>query len=181
MSDEGVSEMTTKRYRVGIAGVGHGHVSAHLRGWKEVGQAEVVAIADDNVAERQEYLRRLEVQGVREHDAIETMLATEELDIIEEVGLETIASESRRRTAWMVEFALEQGWRLNSPADIDERGGSVMIGVEDAPQMVARLAGRKVFVDWRPQVGLRISPHFFNTDGEVREALEILKEVMSDE
>ena len=74
--------MTTKRYRVGIAGVGHGHVSAHLRGWKEVGQAEVVAIADDNVAERQEYLRRYELQGVREHDAIETMLATEELDII---------------------------------------------------------------------------------------------------
>jgi kynureninase len=102
------------------------------------------------------------------------------LDIIEEVGLERIAAESRRRTEWMVEFALAHGWRLNSPRSVEERGGSVMIGVEDAPGTVARLAGRKVFVDWRPRVGLRISPHFFNTDEEVREAMEILKEVMSD-
>src|SRR3989440_3917333 len=103
------------------------------------------------------------------------------LDIIEDVGLERIAAESRRRTGWMVEFALEHGWRLNSPREPEERGGSVMIGVEDAHVKVARLAGRKVFVDWRPSVGLRISPHFFNTDEEVREALEILKAVMSDE
>ena len=99
------------------------------------------------------------------------------LDIIEEVGLERIAAESRRRTEWMVEFALEHGWRLNSPRGTQERGGSVMIGVEDAPRTAARLAERKVFVDWRPSVGLRISPHFFNTDEEVREALEILKAV----
>ena len=77
----------------------------------------------------------------------------------------------------MVEFALEHGWRLNSPRETQERGGSVMIGVEDAPRTAARLAERKVFVDWRPGVGLRISPHFFNTDEEVREALEILKAV----
>jgi kynureninase len=102
------------------------------------------------------------------------------LDIIEEVGLERIAAESRRRTEWMVEFAQEQGWRLNSPRSVEERGGSVMIGVEDAPATVARLAERKVFVDWRPRVGLRISPHFFNTDEEVQEALEILKAVTSD-
>lgn len=102
------------------------------------------------------------------------------LDIIEEVGLERIAAESRRRTEWMVEFALAHGWRLNSPRALDERGGSVMIGVEDAPQTVARLAERKVFVDWRPHVGLRISPHFFNTDEEVQEAMEILKAVTGD-
>ena len=103
------------------------------------------------------------------------------LDIVEEVGLERIAAESRRRTEWMVEFALEKGWRLNSPRESEERGGTVMIGVGDAHVKVARLAERKVFVDWRPGAGLRISPHFFNTDEEVREAFETLKEVMSAE
>ena len=49
-----------------------------------------------------------------------------------------------------------------------------MIGVQDAPAMVNRLAERKVFVDSRPSAGLRISPHFFNTDEEVQEALETL-------
>ena len=96
------------------------------------------------------------------------------LQIIEEVGVETIARESRRRTEWMIEFALERGWKVNTPRDANQRGGSVMIGVDDGPAMVERLAERKVFVDCRPGVGLRISPHFFNTDEEVSEALTIL-------
>ena len=96
------------------------------------------------------------------------------LQIIEAVGIETIARESRRRTEWMIEFALERGWKVNSPRSVDERGGSVMIGVDDGPGMVARLAERKVFVDCRPGVGLRISPHFFNSDEEVQEAFAII-------
>jgi kynureninase len=96
------------------------------------------------------------------------------LQIIEAVGIEAIARESKRRTERMVEFALQRGWQLNSPRNADERGGSVMIGVQDAPAMVNRLAERKVFVDSRPSAGLRISPHFFNTDEEVQEALETL-------
>ncbi len=52
-----------------------------------------------------------------------------------------------------------------------------MIGVKDAPVMVERLAERKVFVDSRPSAGLRMSPHFFNTDEEVEEALNILAEL----
>ena len=53
-----------------------------------------------------------------------------------------------------------------------------MIYVDDGPGMVRRLNERKVFVDCRPGVGLRMSPHFFNTDEEVREAMEALAELM---
>ncbi len=101
------------------------------------------------------------------------------LQILEEVGVETIASESRRRTEWMIEFALEQGWKINSPRDVNQRGGSVMIDVNDGPAMVDRLAERKVFVDCRPGVGLRISPHFFNMDEEVEEAMLVLRDLLA--
>lgn len=144
-----------------------------LTGW--VAHAEPFAFASEMRYARG--VRRF-AQGTPNIPGLHSCLAG--LDIIEEVGLRAIARESRRRTEWMVEFAAGQGWRLNSPANAEERGGSVMIGVEDAPRMVARLAERKVFVDWRPQVGLRISPHFFNTDEEVQEAMKILKEVMGD-
>jgi kynureninase len=100
------------------------------------------------------------------------------LQIIEEVGVPTIQAESQRRTEWMIDFALEHGWKVNSPRDVNRRGGSVMIYVNDSPAMVSRLAERKVFVDCRPGVGLRISPHFFNTDEEVSEAMNILAELM---
>jgi kynureninase len=100
------------------------------------------------------------------------------LQIVEEVGVTTIQAESQRRTEWMIDFALERGWKVNSPRDVNDRGGSVMIYVDDGPGMVERLAERKVFVDCRPGVGLRMSPHFFNTDEEVREAMEILAGMM---
>jgi kynureninase len=100
------------------------------------------------------------------------------LQIIEEVGVETIRAESARRTQWMINFALEKGWKVNSPRDVNQRGGSVMIYVKDGPGMVRRLNERKVFVDCRPGVGLRMSPHFFNTDEEVREAMKTLSELI---
>jgi len=101
------------------------------------------------------------------------------LQIIEEVGVKRIRHESERRTEFMIDFALERGWKVNSPRDVNQRGGSVMIHVEDGPAMVKRLAERKVFVDCRPGVGLRMSPHFFNTDEEVGEAMEILADLVT--
>ena len=101
------------------------------------------------------------------------------LQIIEEVGVTTVQEESQRRTEWMIDFALEHGWKINSPRDVKDRGGSVMIYVGDGPEMVNRLGERRVFVDCRPGVGLRISPHFFNTDEEVQEAMAILSDLIS--
>src|SRR6185437_10730202 len=103
------------------------------------------------------------------------------LDIIESVGLEQIAAESQRRTQSMINFAKEHGWKLNTPAGQNQRGGSIMIGVVDGPGMVERLAEKRVFVDCRPNAGLRISPHFFNTDEEVSEAMTILSKLMEDQ
>jgi kynureninase len=100
------------------------------------------------------------------------------LEIIETVGLSQIASESQRRTERIIEFARERGWLLNTPLASKDRGGSVMIGVANGPTTVERLAERRVFVDCRPGAGLRVSPHFFNTDEEVEEALTILDELI---
>ena len=96
------------------------------------------------------------------------------LEIIEAVGVAEIAAESQRRTHSMIDFAAARGWTINTPRDKNQRGGSVMIGVKDAPAVAESLAERKVFVDWRPEAGLRMSPHFFNTDEEIEEALQIL-------
>ncbi|HEU4402053.1 MAG TPA: aminotransferase class V-fold PLP-dependent enzyme, partial [Candidatus Polarisedimenticolia bacterium] len=100
------------------------------------------------------------------------------LEIIAEVGLPVIEAESRRRTDMMIAFATERGWRINTPRAAAERGGCVMIGVDRPREIVERLRERRVLVDWRPGVGLRLSPHFFNTDAEVGEALEILSRIL---
>ena len=96
------------------------------------------------------------------------------LEMIEAVGINEIAAESQRRTESMIEFGRERGWAINTPLEKSQRGGSVMIGVDDAQHTAERLAENRVFVDWRPGAGLRVSPHFFNTDEELDEALNIL-------
>ncbi|MBS1787820.1 MAG: aminotransferase class V-fold PLP-dependent enzyme [Acidobacteria bacterium] len=143
-----------------------------LTGW--IAHADPFAFSHDGMKYAQT-VRRF-AQGTPNIPGLYSCLAG--LRIVEEVGLTTIAGESRRRTSWMVEFALSRGWRLHSPSDSEQRGGSVMIYVEQAPQVVQRLAERNVFVDCRPGVGLRVSPHFFNTDDEVQEAMEIIAEII---
>ena len=98
----------------------------------------------------------------------------EGLRIVLEVGLDAIAAESRRRTDRIVEAAQERGWRLNNPLPAADRGGVVMIDVERPGEIAVRLRERGVLVDWRPGVGLRLGPHFFNTDDEVGETADIL-------
>jgi len=95
------------------------------------------------------------------------------IEVLLEVGTESISRESRRRTQHIVSRALEQGWKLRSPAEPERRGGTVMLGAEDPERLAGELQRRGVLVDWRPGV-VRISPHFFNTDEEVEQALEIL-------
>jgi len=143
-----------------------------LTGW--VAHAEPFAFAPAPMR-YDESVRRF-AQGTPSIPALYSALPG--LQIVADVGIETIALESRRRTQWMIEFALEQGWTVNSPLDVNQRGGSVMIGVRDGAAMVNSLAERKVFVDSRPAAGLRISPHFFNNDDEVQEALSVLQNLI---
>ena len=53
-----------------------------------------------------------------------------------------------------------------------------MIEVDDPAGVVEKLAAKKVFVDSRPGVGLRVSPHFFNTEEEIAEALDTIARVL---
>ena len=68
---------------------------------------------------------------------------------------------------------------MNSPLRDEARGGCVMIGVPQPGATVERLRARRVLCDWRPGVGLRLSAHFFNSDEEILEALEILAGILA--
>jgi predicted dehydrogenase len=71
-----------RRYRVGIAGVVHGHVRAQIREWKEVAGAEIVAIADDNQPELARVVEQAQLAGARRYDSIPAMLEVEQLDVV---------------------------------------------------------------------------------------------------
>ena len=59
----------------------------------------------------------------------------------------------------------------------DRRGGTVVVQVPGSKRVNRELAERGVICDWRPDVGLRLGPHFFNTDDELRFAVEQIVEL----
>jgi kynureninase len=112
--------------------------------------------------------------------AIPTLYAAESgYDLINEVGVDRIRAKSVRLTSKIVDLADRHGWRLNSPRDANRRGGSVIIDVPDAGPVVEELAARNVLVDFRPAAGIRIGPHFFNTEEEIASVVDQIAEILA--
>lgn len=111
--------------------------------------------------------------------AIPALYAAESgYDLINEVGVERIRANSIRQTTKLIELSDEQGWRLNSPRPVEQRGGSVILDVPFAGEVVRELAAREMLVDYRPGAGIRVGPHFFNTDDEIVALVQEIKTIL---
>ncbi|HEV2351069.1 MAG TPA: aminotransferase class V-fold PLP-dependent enzyme [Terriglobia bacterium] len=101
------------------------------------------------------------------------------IDIISQIGIERIREKSIRQTERLIEGALERGWRVNTPHDAAERAGTVSVDCPHAQEVMRVLVARDILVDYRPQAGIRLSPHFYNRDEEIDLALEQMGEILS--
>jgi len=103
--------------------------------------------------------------------------ATAGYDVVEEVGVARIRERSMEQTALLVELLGEEGFQVGSPHDPERRGGTVVVRPPNFERVGRGLGERGVICDWRPDVGLRLGPHFFNTDDELRFAVEQIAEL----
>ncbi len=99
--------------------------------------------------------------------------------IIREVGVDRIREKSKRQTARLIELAESRGWRVNTPRDAEQRGGTVSIDMPRAQEVCAELIKRNVLVDYRPKAGVRMSPHFYTRDEELDYAIQVVEEILS--
>ncbi len=96
-------------------------------------------------------------------------------EIIGRVGVEAIRRKSKRQTALLIELAREQGLSVNTPLDPERRGGTVCVDFEFSEDASDKLIERGFIIDWRPAGGIRISPHFYNSDEECRAIIEEIR------
>ena len=99
-------------------------------------------------------------------------------EIVAEIGVEAIRRKSLRLTRRMMEHARAAGFRLNTPEKDDERAGAVIIDVPDGRNVSNELIRREVIVDYRPDAGIRMAPHFYNTEEEIDHAMETLNAIV---
>jgi kynureninase len=102
------------------------------------------------------------------------------LKIIAEVGIDRIREKSKRQTSRLIELALEHGWRVNSPRYAEQRGGTVSIDMPAAEEVCRELLKRNILVDYRPQAGVRMAPHFYNQDEELETAIAAVDEILKE-
>ncbi|HEY6046683.1 MAG TPA: aminotransferase class V-fold PLP-dependent enzyme [Pyrinomonadaceae bacterium] len=87
--------------------------------------------------------------------------------IINEIGVPAIREKSVRQTQKLIELAEEAGFRVTSPRDPAQRGGTITIWDDNASAITKELVRREFIVDYRPGAGVRVSPHFYTTDEEL--------------
>jgi kynureninase len=100
------------------------------------------------------------------------------LEIIGRVGVGSIREKSRRMTAHLLDLVDRRGWRTPTSRDPERVAGTVAIDVPEALPASRGLKTRDVVVDYRPKVGIRVSPHFYNTFEELDRLVEALGTVL---
>jgi kynureninase len=104
--------------------------------------------------------------------------ATAGYDAIEELGVARIRENSIRQTTLLIDLLDEGGFEVGSPRDPARRGGTVTVLVPEFEAVHKELGDRGILCDFRPDVGLRLGPHFFNTDDELRHTVRQIGEIV---
>jgi len=98
-------------------------------------------------------------------------------EIINQIGVERIREKSVRQTGHLISLAREAGFRVTSPKDPAQRGGTITVWDDNAAALTKELIRREFIVDYRPGAGVRISPHFYTKDEELELVIAELKNI----
>jgi len=97
--------------------------------------------------------------------------------IINEIGVEAIREKSVRQTQMLIGLAEAAGFRVTSPSDPGQRGGTITVWDDNAAAITRELIKREFIVDYRPGAGVRVSPHFYTKDEELELVIAEMKKI----
>jgi selenocysteine lyase/cysteine desulfurase len=98
------------------------------------------------------------------------------LKLILEVGIDEIEKRVTGLTGHLIERLKEEGFKLQTPDDIKHRSGIVNFFVNDPRGIAEKLEKKGIIVSARMN-GIRVSPHFYNTEEEIGRLIEETKKL----
>jgi kynureninase len=105
--------------------------------------------------------------------------ATEGPRLVRRAGIDAIREKSVRQTARLIELADERGYPVRAVRDASRRGGTVAFDVPHGYEVAQYLLARDILVDYRPNAGIRIAPHFYTSDAELESAVAAVDEALA--
>ncbi len=101
--------------------------------------------------------------------------------IVRAAGVDRIRAKSMRQTARLIDLAQARGFAVTAPLDPARRGGTVAFDVPHAYGVAQALLANDVIVDYRPNAGIRVGPHFYTSDVELERAVGMIESILRDE
>lgn len=102
------------------------------------------------------------------------------VDVITQVGVDNIRQNSIRLTSMMIELADKMGYEVISPRQVEFRAGTVTVKPPESYAVSRELLARNIVIDYREGAGIRIAPHFYNTDEEIHQTFDTIAEILAD-
>jgi kynureninase len=102
------------------------------------------------------------------------------VDIIAQVGVDNIRAKSIRQTSLLIDLADNAGYPVNSPRDPADRAGTITLRPDNAYEISRELIARNIVVDYREGAGIRVAPHFYNSDAEVHQVIDAITAIIAD-
>src|SRR5919106_752896 len=96
-------------------------------------------------------------------------------------GIDAIRAKSVRQTSRLIQLADDRGFRVHAPREAELRGGTVAIRVPHAYEVAQTLLARDILVDYRPDAGIRVAPHFYTSDDEIEHVVAAMDEILERE
>jgi len=98
-------------------------------------------------------------------------------EFISNIGLEHIESRVRELSTFLIESALQRGFKVRTPRDWNKRAGIVSLDLgHDAEQAVCGLAKKKIRVSYKDS-HLRATVHIYNNEEDIINFLDALEKV----
>jgi len=107
--------------------------------------------------------------------------AAEGPKLVRRAGIERVRAKSTRQTAKLIALADARGYEVHAPRDPARRGGTVAFRVPHAYEVSQALLAREILVDYRPEAGIRVAPHFYTHDDEIEGAVAAIDEILAQE
>jgi len=100
--------------------------------------------------------------------------ATEALKMLLNFGIENIERRILKLTSHLIESVKELGLKLQTPEEPQYRSGIVNFKIEKPQEIVEKLNNKGIIVSARAH-GIRVSPHFYNTEEDIDRLMEEIK------
>ena len=94
--------------------------------------------------------------------------------LVGRAGIGRIREKSLRQTSRLIELAEARGFTVRAPREPARRGGTVAFDIPQAQEVSRDLLSRDIIVDYRPNAGIRIAPHFYTSDEELASAVDAI-------